>query len=266
MSGTTDLAYYWANNNTSSAFVDFSDSSSTPMATFYSSGTYDLQVVVINDMGLSVSSDVVVTVNEVLTTITITSSNPPITAGETTPFTAEADDQFGYVITSPSLTWSVRGDSSDGGDNAVSGSGLATAGTTSGSFTLTAASGTVSGTSALLIKATALTPTLSNQSVSVTENQNATINLFTGASNLELNGSGMPNFVGIIEQPAHGIVTISSSGIATYSPDNAYSGDDIFQTEVINKDGESAVGTITLTVHSAAGCACIRNSGRSRRC
>jgi hypothetical protein len=85
----------------------------------------------------------------VLTTITVSPASASVQTGGTQPFTATGLDQFGQPVTpQPTFTWSVSG----GG--AISATGLFTAGATAGGpFTVTASSGTVSGTASVTVTA-----------------------------------------------------------------------------------------------------------------
>ena len=83
----------------------------------------------------------------VLTTITVSPASASVQTGGTRQFTATGLDQFGNPMSpQPTFTWSVSG----GGT--ISSSGLFTAGSTAGGpFTVTAASGGVSGTASVTV-------------------------------------------------------------------------------------------------------------------
>jgi hypothetical protein len=91
------------------------------------------------------TASVTVTAPPVLTTITVSPSSASVPTGGTKQFTATGFDQFGTPTSpQPTFTWSVSG----GGT--ISASGLFTAGGTAGGpFTVTAASGSVSGTASV---------------------------------------------------------------------------------------------------------------------
>src|SRR5216683_745751 len=90
---------------------------------------------------VSGTASVTVTAAPVLTTITVAPSSASVATGGTKQFTATGFDQFGNPMSpQPAFNWSVSG----GGT--ISPSGLFTAGATGGGpFTVTAASGSVSG-------------------------------------------------------------------------------------------------------------------------
>ena len=87
--------------------------------------------------------------NPVLTSITLTPNPASVAVGQTVQFTAVGKDQNGNVM-SITPTWSVSGTG-----NSISTSGLLTA-STAGSFTVTASSGSVSGTSTVTVNAAGL--------------------------------------------------------------------------------------------------------------
>jgi hypothetical protein len=85
------------------------------------------------------------TATPVLTTITVAPASASVQTGGMQQFTATGRDQYGQPITA-SYTWSVTG-----GGNAISPSGLFTAGSTTGNFTVTASSGSVNGTASVSV-------------------------------------------------------------------------------------------------------------------
>ena len=91
-------------------------------------------------------------VNPVLTSITLKPANPSIGKGGTQQFTATGTNDDGSTVNPKNLTWT----SSDKTIATVNSSGLAKA-VTPGSATITATSGTVSGTATLTVTASALT-------------------------------------------------------------------------------------------------------------
>jgi len=113
--------------------------------------------VTIRDAGnLTVTSNVGVTVNAVLTTIGVTPASASVGTGLTQSFSATAFDQFGLALSPPpAFTWSVSG----GGT--ISATGLFTAGASAGGpFTVTAASAPVSGTASVTVTPVNAAPTI----------------------------------------------------------------------------------------------------------
>lgn len=152
--GEANLTYTWATSGTPPAPVTFSangtNGAKNTTATYARAGSYSFQVT-INDQGnLTVTSSVNVTVNQTLTTITVSPASASVNTGATQQFTATATDQFGTALsTQPSFSWTVSG----GGT--ISSSGLFTAGASAagGPYTVTASSGGKSGTASVTVTA-----------------------------------------------------------------------------------------------------------------
>jgi hypothetical protein len=103
--------------------------------------------------GGQVTADVIVTVNQTLTSVTVTPSPATVNINATQPFDAKGKDQFGTDLTTqPTFSWTVSG----GGT--ISSSGVFTAGSTAGGpYTVTATSGGKSGTAQVTIVVVPLT-------------------------------------------------------------------------------------------------------------
>ena len=155
--GEANLIYTWATTGSPPAAVTFSangtNAAKTSTATFTKAGSYAFQVTVKDQGNLTVTSSVTVTVNPTLTSVVVSPASATVAAAATQQFTASARDQFATNLTTqPSFTWSVSG----GGT--ISASGLFTAGTTAGGpFTVSAASGSVSGTASVTVSTTPTT-------------------------------------------------------------------------------------------------------------
>jgi hypothetical protein len=142
--GQGSLSYAWATIGTPPAPVVFSangtNAAQNTTATFTVAGVYNLAATITNVAGLTATSIVTVTVNQTLTSIAVQAS--PLLADGTMTMSAIASDQFGNAMTTqPPFTWSVVG----GG--AVTADGVFTPAYTTGSATVTATSGAVSGKS-----------------------------------------------------------------------------------------------------------------------
>ncbi len=151
--GEPNLTYTWATVGTAPAAVSFSTNASNAAkettATFTAAGSYTLRVTATDQQGLSITSQVTVTVTQTVASIAVSPSSAAINTSATQQFTATARDQFGASLTTqPTFTWSVSG----GGG--ISATGLFTAGATAGGpFTVTAASGGVSATASVTVTA-----------------------------------------------------------------------------------------------------------------
>ncbi len=144
-SGESTLTYTWSEVSGPGS-VSFSsngsNASKNTTATFSQSGTYTLKVTVTDQGGLTATSQVNVTLNQTLTSMSVTPASVSVTPGATQQLSASALDQFGNPMAQqPAFTWT----SSNTSLGTVSSSGLFTAGSTTGTVTVTA---TASGHSA----------------------------------------------------------------------------------------------------------------------
>ena len=148
--GEANLTYTWS--ATGPAAVTFSangtNAAKNTTATFTKAGTYTFQVTLTDLGGLTATSSVSVTVNQTLTSLTVSPNSITVADGATQQFTASGKDQFGNAM-SVTPTWSVSG------LGTISSSGLYTAPSTgSGSATVTATSGSLSASAGVTVTAT----------------------------------------------------------------------------------------------------------------
>ncbi len=141
--GEAALTYTWATTGIPPAAVVFSDNGTntakSTTATFGKAGFYSFQVTVTDAGGLTVTSNVAVTVTQTLTGLTITPANIVLHAGDTQTYAAVATDQFNTPMIVP-IIWSC---SSAAGS--ITSGGVFTAGTIYGTgYSITATSGAVS--------------------------------------------------------------------------------------------------------------------------
>jgi hypothetical protein len=152
-SGEANLIYTWATTGIPPASVTFSANGTNvaknTSATFTKAGSYSFQVTIKDQGNLTVTSSVNVTVNQTLTSITVSPVNASVAMGATQQFTVTAKDQFAVnLIVPPTFSWSVSGGGS------INANGLFTAGNAvGGPFTATATSGGVSGTANISVTA-----------------------------------------------------------------------------------------------------------------
>jgi FG-GAP-like repeat len=158
--GAASLTYTWAVAGVPPAPVTFaagngSNAAQNLTATFTKAGTYNFAVAVTDPVGLTTTSTVSVIVNQVLTTLVVTPSTASVADGTTKQFAATALDQFGNPLSAqPTVSWSSSGLGS------VNSSGLYTAPSSgTGSATVTAASGGVSGSASVSVVAVPATDT-----------------------------------------------------------------------------------------------------------
>ena len=151
--GEANLTYTWATAGTPPGSVSFSangtNAAKNSTATFGAAGTYTLSVTVRDANGASATSSAVVSVSQVLTSIAVTPATTQVVAGATQQFLATARDQFSSPMSpQPTLTWATNGGGS------ISGSGLFSASSTAGGpFTVSASTGTKSGTASVSVTA-----------------------------------------------------------------------------------------------------------------
>jgi hypothetical protein len=107
----TGLTYTWSSSGP--AAVNFSDNGDNAaknvLASFTQPGSYTLTATITDASHQSVTSSVIVTVNQTLTTIAITPSAATLAAANFQLFTATASDQFGLPISGAAITWSLTG-------------------------------------------------------------------------------------------------------------------------------------------------------------
>ncbi len=158
--GQANLTYSWAATTLPAGAaaptysVNGTNASKNTTATFTKAGDYTFTVTITDAGGLTTTSAVNVTVNQTLTSITVTPASISLNAGGTQQFSATAFDQFAAaLVNQPAITWSKTGSGS------ISASGFYTAASTSGSATVTATSGAVSSSGAT-VTVTNLAPTV----------------------------------------------------------------------------------------------------------
>jgi hypothetical protein len=148
------LTYNWAVTSqpsgvTSPSFnINGTNAAKNSTATFYAAGSYTFQVTITDTSSLTVTSSVTVTVNQTRTSIGVSPGRVTLTPGSTQRFTASALDQFGNAMaTQPSFTWSID----SGGIGSISSTGLYTAPSGTGTATVRATAGSMSGTARVTV-------------------------------------------------------------------------------------------------------------------
>jgi len=153
--GNGSLTYTWSTDGTPPAPVTFSvngtSTSNSATATFTKSGAYTFRIVVTDSAGLSTTNTLAVTVNQTLTTITVTAIGDAIVKSTWQQCTATAYDQFGFAMTmQPTFTWSVVS-----GGGSISSAGLYAAPSSAATPVVKAAFGSISGLLTLSVLDTA---------------------------------------------------------------------------------------------------------------
>ncbi|MGH7214428.1 MAG: carbohydrate-binding protein, partial [Tepidisphaeraceae bacterium] len=167
--GEANLAYTWSVVVKPSGAIDptynrnGTNTAKTALATFYKAGAYTFRATISDGMS-SVTSDVVVTVNQMLSRIDLTPAAVTLSNSATRQFSASAKDQFGQSFTSqPSFVWSLAA----GGVGSINSSGLYTAPSSGGgSATVRATSASTTGTASVTISASSNTISLTASAAS----------------------------------------------------------------------------------------------------
>jgi hypothetical protein len=173
-SGASSLTYTWSVTFPAGAAAPTFSANGTnaaqnTTATFYQAGTYTFLATITDPSGLTATSSVSVTVNQTLTIISVTPSTATVPDTLTQQFAATALDQFGKSLaTQPSFTWSIVS-----GIGTVSSGGMYTAPSSgTGSATVSAKAGTITGTTSVTVTALSIPATPSNLSATaVAKNQ-----------------------------------------------------------------------------------------------
>jgi hypothetical protein len=211
-------------------------------ATFSQAGSYTFQVTITDPAGLTAISSVAVTVNQTLTSVTLTPGTATVPDGGTQQFTATALDQFGNSLAAqPSFSWSVPS-----GIGAVNSGGTYTAPSSgTGSAAVGATSGAVSGTASVTVTAPSAPATPANlTATAVLKNQ---VNLSWAESsanvsgfNIQRSSNGGKSWTLI----AHVAGTVTAYADTTVSKAKTYQ----YKVDAFNSVGPSAWSTaVTVT-------------------
>jgi hypothetical protein len=157
--GEANLTYTWTVSGTPPAAVTFSvngnNAAKATTATFAKAGSYTFLATIMDAGGLTSTSSVAVTVQQTLLSLVVSPSSASVFASGTQQFSATGNDQFSTpMITQPTFTWSA------GGAGSIGASGLFSAGTTAGSATVTASTGSLSATAQVTVTPPNSAPTI----------------------------------------------------------------------------------------------------------
>jgi hypothetical protein len=238
------LSYSWSVKSGPSGVTftneTVSSTGDTITANFTQAGSYTFQVTVTDSQGASSTSTVVVTVNQTVTSITVSPPSATVADGTTKQFSATAYDQFGHgMTTQPTFTWSLA----SGGTNIDPNTGLYTAPGGTGTDTVRATAGTVTGTASVTF---AQPPTILSTSANPNPVTGKTTTLSVTASDPNPGGSITAFSWSLLSGPAtvtFGNSAASSTGV-TFSKAGTYQ----FQITVTNSYGISSSSTVTVTV------------------
>src|SRR6185295_13937299 len=107
-------------------------------ATFATAGSYLLSVTATDASGVAATGSVTVTVAQTPTTVVVSPASASVVIGQSQQFAASVSDQFGATILNAAVTWTAAGGS-------INSTGLYTAGTATGTYTVTAMAGSAAG-------------------------------------------------------------------------------------------------------------------------
>ncbi|MCY2927845.1 MAG: Ig-like domain-containing protein, partial [Planctomycetota bacterium] len=243
-----NLTYTWATTGSPPAAVTFSPNSTndakTTVATFTKAGSYSFLVTITDAIGLSVTSSVSVTVNQTLTSVTVSPASVTLNEQQSQQFAATARDQFGTALSSqPAFTWAKAS-----GVGSISASGLYTAPASTGAATVTAATGAVSGGASITV--TNAAPTVAT---AASASPNPASGTSTGLSVLGADDGGQANltYTWATTGSPPALVTFSVNGtnagkstIATFTKAGAYS----LRVTITDAGGLSVISSISVTV------------------
>lgn len=157
--GEPALSYTWSLLS-SPAAVGYSangnNAAKNTTTTFSSIGDYRFSVQVADAGALTATSTVNVRVLPTPTQLTVAPPSATVVVGNTQSFTATARDQFAALMSSSGTGWSVNGGGS------INASGLFTASTAGGPFTVTASLATLTANASVTVSPAAATISLSN--------------------------------------------------------------------------------------------------------
>jgi RHS repeat-associated protein len=198
----------WASGTTATATIN-----AAGLASALKAGTSTISAT----SGAIVGSTTLTVTAATLVSIAVTPANPSIATGGSQQFTATGT----YTDSSTqNLTTSVTWASGTTATATINAAGLATAGTTAGSTTITATSGTVVGSTTLTVTSSSAVPTiLSVVANSGLQGQSLTVTI-TGQNTHFVNGTTQANFgpgvtVGTGITGGYGPLTVTSSTTAT---------------------------------------------------
>src|SRR6184192_4623283 len=247
--GESHLTYTWAVTAGPSGVTfgaNGTNAAKSSTATFTQAGTYTFRVTIADQDGATVTSSVVVPVQQHATSVVVSPAWATVAPNGTQAFAASLKDQFGAAMASqPAFTWSVSG----GGT--VDSSGLFTAGGTAGGpFTVTAADSgsSLQGTGSV---------TVSNSVPTVAVNAAASPNPVTSGTTTSLSvlgaddgGESHLTYTWAVTSGPSG-VTFGANGTHAAKSSTAtftHAGTYVFAVTIADEDGLTTTSQVTVVV------------------
>ena len=216
--GEASLTYTWSYTGptgvTYSGNTNGTNAAKNITAIFTQAGSYNFTATITNSLELTATSTVAVVVEQTLTGIVVSPApSAVVPIGFTQQFSANATDQFGNSISSETFSWGITGSG-----NAISSTGDATLGSTTGSFTVTAGIGSIQGTTTVIAESFAIPAgstldinlgtagpvSISASGGNITASQNGvqiTLSGFTGVTVTDTASNDVLNFNGPLALP-----------------------------------------------------------------
>jgi hypothetical protein len=243
------LFYSWlAFNPSGGPLPTFSSTTSaTTTVTFYQAGTYNFQVMVYDQAGLSTQGTVNVTVNQQLAGVTVTPATATVQDGAQEPFLAYAFDQFHFSMPA-AIAWSLAS-----GPGTIDGNGNYTAPTTGSGTVVVQAAATVNGVTvngtATVTLVQAQQPTITSTSAAPNLTTGTTATMSVSATN-PAGGTLAYNWTTVSQPAGSTAPTISAGQSATATATFHQAGTYQFRVTVTNQTGQTATTTVTVTISS----------------
>jgi hypothetical protein len=253
--GEANLTYTWAvlaaPVGASPAFSpNGTNAAKNTTVTFNRAGTYQFQVTITDSGGLSTTSSVSVTVNQTLTSITVSPATATVRLGGQKQFSATGLDQFGAALAAqPSFTWSAT-------SGQVDSTGLYTAPNSGQGTTVTvrASAAGVSGTARVTLGPANQPPTVASPAAASPNPAGGTT---AALSVLGADDGGEPNLTytwAVLAAPpgGHAGFTVNGSNAAKNTTavfDRA--GSYLFQVTITDAGGLSVTSSIGVGVSQA---------------
>jgi regulation of enolase protein 1 (concanavalin A-like superfamily) len=256
--GESSLTYTWAATNipsgaTAPAFsINGTNAAKNTTVTFHAAGTYVFTVTAADSPGDTVTSSVTEVVNQTVSSIVVSPATASLNESSSQTFAATGYDQFGAVLASqPAFTWSVK----TGVGSINAGTGVYSSGTTAGSATVQASSGSAAGTASVTVLSTAptittaptatpspVTGTYASLSVAGTDASGGTDLTYTWAVTSLPAGAVTPHFAD------NGDNTAQNTTVTFYQ-----AGSYRLSVTLGNTAGQTAAGSVTVTVAQTLG-------------